>query len=508
MQNKNINLLDNEHISVRYLNLFRLLISFFFFSIIFKKVGTIVGFTYMFNEAKFIAALYLAFSILVWIISLLAKNKTLFIGLIALIVDLPFIISLTLLFDGLNNGWVILPVITIGSFSILNHKSFSIFAMPVLATMLLSVLPSLLQIPNSDMGFSKVLLYAIIYFAIAFVGIRQSQAYNISLRLTQKQRKKITDLSKINGLIIEQLQSGVVAFDNDFKILSINKHARELLITENQEKLSDKLIHKIENHSKSHTFTMSLSGEDVIVNMILLENSEDVRLLLIEKQAAINKKSLQLNLANLGQLSATIAHELRNPMAAIYSAAQLLGESETVNAEDGELTEIICSQIDRSNQIIEDILLMSKPHISYKEKIDAVKLLENFKRDFSKQNDLTSEQITLEVPSTKIIILFDNSHLNQLFWNLTENAFKHGVDHKLTITLHNLKDSVLIDFKNNGDTFKPYTEDNLFTPFFTTHTKGTGLGLYICREMCRSNNAKLEYLRQEFQHVFRIHVSK
>jgi two-component system sensor histidine kinase PilS (NtrC family) len=508
MKNKPANIDFYEYKSIRYLNLFRLLLSFFFFSILFKNVGNYVGFIYTLNSAKVIASLYLSFAILIWIASVAFKVQSSRIGLLALVIDLPFIISLTLLFDGLDKGWVILPVITIGSFSILSRKPYAILAMPIGATILLWIAPKILGMPNSYIIFSNVLLYALTYFAIALLGIRQSQTYSQSLALTQKQKTKITNLSKINELIIDQMQSGIIAFNQKYEIIMINKKAQEIFKLQNSKKLPPLLIKKIISSKKSSHHSFSIYGEDLLINLVDLDEKSNIVLLFVEQQSQINEKSQQINLATMGQLSATVAHELRNPMAAIYSASQLLHESEGILPEDRALTSIITKQIERSNTIIEDILLMSKPHIATPIKINIYEKLIQFKNDFCSQKSIDADSIDIDIADDSLIINFDKSHLSQLLWNLTENAIKHGSDKKVSIVINNLAEVVLIDFRNNGETFVPIVEESLFTPFFTTHTQGTGLGLHICREMCRSNHAKLEYLRLEFQHVFRIHIKK
>jgi two-component system sensor histidine kinase PilS (NtrC family) len=507
MDSKATNLKSNEQSSVRYLNLFRLLLSFFFFSIIFKKFGSIVGITYTLDIARFIASLYLAVSLLVWIASLFTKKHTLFIGLFALILDLPFILSLTLLFNGLENGWVLLPVITIGSFSILNHKSFSIFAMPLLATTLLLVLPYFLQLDYSHIHLSTIFLYALIYFGIALVGIRQSQAYNLSLLLTQRQKKKITNLSRINELIIDQMNSGVVVFNNEYNIIHINNKAQEIIRSKANKKLPMPLIKPLIANSKNKKeFKTTLFGEDILIKTAILEEESHSRLLIIDQQSQLNKKLQQIELANLGQLSATVAHEIRNPLAAIYSASELLKESKYISQEDRKLTDIIIHQVKRSNRIIEDILLMSKKHVAEPKTINLIDKINHFKESYCQQNNLNPSQIMLDFKEKSAYIIFDNAHLSQLLWNLTENAFKHGTEEIVIIKILKNKQNTIIDFCNRGNALDKIVEESLFTPFFTTHTQGTGLGLFICREMSRSNNAKLEYLRQEPLHVFRLHV--
>lgn len=500
--------IKNEYQSIRYLNLFRLLLSFFFFSIIFKKVGSFVGYTYTLDFAKLIATIYLSFSIVIWSVSVVYKSNSKLIGIIALIIDLPIIISLTLLFDGFNNGWVILPVITIGSFSILSRNTFATIAMPIVATILLWLLPEFLGIETHRRGFSHILQYALTYLAIALLGIRQSSTYKQTLEKVQQQKKEIIDLSKVNETIIDQMQSGVIAINKDYEVVLLNKKAKEVVKVMPSEKLPIQLIKKVIATPKFASNSFSLYGDDVIINIVELDEHTDMSLLFIDQQAHINEKSQQINLATLGQLSATIAHELRNPMAAIYSASQLLNESENIDDQDKELTEIISKQIERSNKIIEDILLMSKQHVAEQSTINLGEKLNAFKSEYCQHNDLGEDMINIELDNMTLLIEFDSSHLTQLLWNLTDNAIKHGDDGKVTIGISNEAEHVLIDFRNNGEKFKSIVEESLFTPFFTTHTQGTGLGLYICREMCKSNNAKLEYLRQDFQHIFRIHIKK
>ncbi len=509
MASKLENLTSNEQTSVRYLNLFRVLLSFFFFSIIFKKVGGVVGVSYTSDIAQLIAALYLSLSILIWVASLFTKKHSLFIALFALVLDLPFILSLTLLFNGLENGWVLLPAITIGSFSILNHKSFSIFAMPLLATALLLALPYFLELDFDHIHLSTIFFYALIYFGIAFVGIRQSQAYNLSLLLTQRQKKKITNLSKINELIIDQMNSGVVVFDREYNIAHINKIAQEIIRSQTDKKLPMPLIKSVVANSKGRNeFKITLFGDDLLVKLVTLQEQSHTRLLILDQQSQLNKKSQQIELANLGQLSATIAHEIRNPLAAIYSASELLKESDKITSEDKELTDIIIHQVKRSNRIIEDILMMSKNHVADKKTIDICHKITAFKQHYIQQNGIEKNQLMLDFRVQKAWIKFDNSHLSQLLWNLTENALKHGDENIVVIKVSQEEHYILVDFLNRGDAFDTIVEESLFTPFFTTHTQGTGLGLFICREMCKSNNAKLEYLRKEPFHVFRLHLPR
>ncbi len=499
---------SNEYKSIRYLNLFRLFLSFFFFSIMFEKIGSFIGFNYSHDMAMLIVVVYVVFSIIIWMSSFFFKSESRKIGVVALTLDLPILIILALLINGINNGWAILPVIVIGSFAMLSRSAIAIIIMPFAATLLLWLLPKILSLDDMKIDGSTIWLYSLTYFVIALVGIRQSQVYHQSLLLNQRQKKRITGLSKINALIIDKMPSGAIAFNDNYQIVLVNKKAKKILKTSIDRLLPSQLIKKVISYRETGDKTLTIFGNDVLINVVESKRKGDLSLLFIEDQNQINEKAQQSNLATIGQLSATVAHELRNPMSAIYSAAQLLEESANIDEEDRELTSIITSQIERSNQIIEDILLMSKRHIANKSEINLNDALARLNQDFCEQKLINPEDFNVSILNHSIDIMFDVTMLNQIFWNLASNAIKHGEDHKLTITVIDLKDFVLIDFKNTGEPFEPIVEESIFTPFFTTHNQGTGLGLFICKEMCKSNQAKLEYLRQEFKHVFRIHVRK
>ena len=251
---------------------------------------------------------------------------------------------------------------------------------------------------------------------------------------------------------------------------------------------------------------MNLFGEEVFINIV--NPSKNINLLFLEKQSSLITKAQQANLATIGQLSATVAHELRNPMSAIYSASQLLLESPDLPEQEFDLAEIISKQIERANRIIEEILLMSKHHDATKIKIEIISYIKNIKAQFCEQELLLPEDFVEPKSNHKIYIDFDINMFRQVVWNLISNAIRHGETGTVEVEVVELEDEILIDFKNKGSELEPAVEVGLFTPFYTTHNQGTGLGLFICREMCNANQAKLDYLHQDFKHVFRIHVPK
>ncbi|KAA3638110.1 MAG: sensor histidine kinase, partial [Proteobacteria bacterium] len=206
-----------------------------------------------------------------------------------------------------------------------------------------------------------------------------------------------------------------------------------------------------------------------------------------------------LNLASLGKLSSSIAHEIRNPLAAISTASELLAQSDGLPEEDRQIANIITNQTLRANHIIEDILAMSRRTTAKPEQLNLFTVLKELKQELIAQNLGLPQKLHIICPHDKTIH-FDPKHLQQICWNLGSNALRHGQCGTLTISVHNNR----IDFKNQGQPFKVNTQKNLFEPFFTTHNRGTGLGLHICRQLCHDNHASLTYHHLNGNHVFRI----
>lgn len=225
-----------------------------------------------------------------------------------------------------------------------------------------------------------------------------------------------------------------------------------------------------------------------------------------------------MKLASLGRLTASIAHEVRNPLGAISHAGQLLSESPALNDEERRLTVIIEEHSRRVNSIVEDILRISRRRQSRTERIDMSRWLEDFRSEFLLRYNLAPADVVLELDDGPIAAGMDPDQLHQVLWNLCENGLRYSRGSPL----------LLIRGGVQRDTGRPYVEvvdqgpgvaaearEQLFEPFFTTEAAGTGLGLYIARELCESNQALLQLryagpggscFRIDFAHPQRQHV--
>ena len=192
-------------------------------------------------------------------------------------------------------------------------------------------------------------------------------------------------------------------------------------------------------------------------------------------------------------------HEIRNPLAAINHAGQLLGESSD-NEADKKLTGIINTQAKRLNGIVENVLQLSRQQRGTPEAIDLYKWLLSFREEFVSTHNLAAYQLHIKITPEDIQVLFDTGQLHQVMWNLCSNAINHSnmdrsnVMINITGRMDPKMEQPYIDIIDNGPGIDKDTAVNIFDPFYTTSSEGTGLGLYITKEVVESNRAKIRHI--------------
>ena len=217
----------------------------------------------------------------------------------------------------------------------------------------------------------------------------------------------------------------------------------------------------------------------------------------------INRQIQETKLASLGRLTASIAHEIRNPLGAISHAAQLLKESDSLIAADKRLADIIHVQSNRLNEVVQNVLRLSRKDTITPEVIKLAPWLTAFVKEFSEVNKIGSDIIRINIQPLPLHISIDGNHFHQILWNLCSNAMKYGgrSDGASSIVLHAYVDRELdtayLDVVDQGPGVESNEIDKLFEPFYTTSTSGTGLGLYISRDLCISNGGDLTYVNSQ-----------
>jgi two-component system sensor histidine kinase PilS (NtrC family) len=354
-------------------------------------------------------------------------------------------------------------------------------------------------------GFTLAGLLGSVYFAIALLAVVLSRRVRESESLAQQRADDLAELARLNEQIIEQMDTGVVVSSHDGNIRYFNQAARLLLGISGECPKSLLLAHRQLEQLRSNW----LQDSDFADQQSLETEQRQLRahfrrsgvgnsctLIFLEDASEAMKQARQIKLASLGRLTAGIAHQIRNPLSSINHAGQLLAESTTIDPADHRLTEIIRSNALRVNAIIESILQLSRRQEPRWEWIVLQPWLERFIHTFAKQHDHPAKQITL-IPTTgspQLQVRVDSMQLEQILGNLCENALRHsgrGAETCLTLGLQEDTGRYRLRLCDNGRGLPAENAEKLFEPFFTTGSDGTGLGLYIARELCEANGISL-----------------
>jgi two-component system sensor histidine kinase PilS (NtrC family) len=249
-------------------------------------------------------------------------------------------------------------------------------------------------------------------------------------------------------------------------------------------------------------FSVPATELTVVPRFIALgDGGEAGALVFIDDSTEMVRQAQQLKLAALGRLTASIAHEVRNPLGAISHAGQLLAESPALGAaEDRRLVSIIGDQCRRVNSLVEGVMQLGRRDRLRRQVIALQPWLEEFAGHFTDTQGLDRGALSVEGPALSVCI--DPDQLHQVVFNLCENAMLHG--HMGASPIVRLRATVrpdgsqpALDVIDRGPGIAPEAADKIFEPFFTTNARGTGLGLYIARELCEGNNGRLEYFPAE-----------
>ncbi len=366
-----------------------------------------------------------------------------------------------------------------------------------------------------------------IIFAIALAVRPLARRIQMSEELARQRGVDLANLSELNEYIVQHLRESIVVVDGDNTIRLINESAAQLLgapdnchgmpLAEAAGNLATYVRDwRIEESRESHTeFTMIAADNSVRLKAHLAPLGKDgVRrgpiLVFLEDSSLMNARVQQSKLASLGRLSASIAHEIRNPVGAMSHAGQLLAESSALTDEDLRLTAIIQSHAERVSHIIENVLQLSRRESSRPERLDLRAWLLDFAAEFTRTLELQEGEISVTEVAGEIEVRMDPSHLRQVLWNLCDNAVKYasetgGIMVELRAGTMKRTGRPYLEVLDQGHGVDPATIDKIFEPFFTDRSGGTGLGLYISRELCELNRATLVYQpRTPSGSIFRI----
>lgn len=334
-----------------------------------------------------------------------------------------------------------------------------------------------------------------------------------SEKLAEQRATAVANLEALNSLILQRMRTGILLLDPQHRVLMANPGALNLL---GHDQLQGKLLdpHCIElikslqqwRHNpmlRPQSLQPLSNGPLLQPSFVPLQRGDQLdTLIFLDDISQIAQQAQQLKLASLGRLTAGIAHEIRNPLGAISHAAQLLLESEELPSCDLRLAQIIQDHSYRMNQVIENVLQLSRRRQAEPQLLDLKYWLNRFVSEY--RNTAPSNQlIHLETSSGSLQTRMDPHQLTQVLTNLVQNALRYSgqknPQSQVWLRLFRARNNELpvLEVLDDGPGVPTEQLQSIFEPFFTTDNKGTGLGLYISRELCESNQAQLDYLQRE-----------
>lgn len=375
--------------------------------------------------------------------------------------------------------------------------------------------------PSASNQFIQAATLGALCFAAALLVQGLSRRLQDSESLARQRAEEVASLEALNALILQRMRTGIVVLDPQQRVLLANQGALQLLGLQKLvgeplaaccPALAEPLQQWLKNPAlRPQSLKASAEGPALQPSFSPLQHGEQRdTLIFLEDISQIAQKAQQLKLASLGRLTASIAHEIRNPLGAISHAAQLLHESSEIDGADRRLAQIIHDHSRRMNLVIENVLQLSRRRQAEPQLLDLKYWLHRFTFEF--RSSLGAQQVLhLETTGSSLQTRMDPNQLTQVLTNLVQNGLRYSSQQhaQAQVWLHLYEEQAsgmpVLEVLDDGPGVPAEQLQNIFEPFFTTETQGTGLGLYISRELCESNQARLDYrVREEGGSCFRI----
>jgi two-component system, NtrC family, sensor histidine kinase PilS len=415
-------------------------------------------------------------------------------------IDLFFLNSLILLEGSLDTGLGVLLNVSIAAMAILIPGVMSLFFAAFESIMLLSYGYYKFKVFGGNFIFYTG-IHGAGFFTTALTSLALAYWLKISNGIAQEKNREIESLRTLNGFIIQKTQSSILYVDSNRTVFFMNDLAKKLFkindfylgcsLSELSIELHNLLKNKTCYQAINETL-LKLHGDEHLMTIIPYKNKEDTSVVIIlDNQTKLMQQAHQLKLASLCRFTASIAHELRNPLSSISHASQILATSLSLSAQELRFNQIIGENCNRMNELIKNILQLSRQEKSKPSCIEVNEFLNDFIRQYPMVNITNSHLLT-----KKNKILFDRSQLSQLMVTLFENSIKYGKNDngevKLSISIKKSNaNRVIFRLSDQGIGIPAKDQYSIFEPFFTTSRLGIGLGLFIAKELCMANQAKI-----------------
>ncbi len=416
---------------------------------------------------------------------------------------------------GISSGIGGVLIVSVGTLALLlpTDRAFLLAAVSTLVLLGEQTYAQLQGITTSAQFAPVGILGAVIFVITAVVQLLRARLVETEA-LAEQRGLDLRNLVELNEYIIQHLRESIVVVDGDDQIRLINESAVKQLSAAGQQsgdvgleatsaELAGQLRRWRSGADRTQTTFSSPDGANIQPHFAPLSSGRDGGVVIfLEDTSLIAERVQQAKLAALGRLSASIAHEIRNPLGAMSHAGQLLAESPSMGKDEHRLTDIIRVNSRRGSQIVESVLALSRREAAHPESLQLIPWVEDFAREFVQTLELYEGAVSLVGNSPDIEVRMDPTHLHQILWNLCDNAVKYAsvaagaIAVEVTCGVLEPSGRPYLEVADRGPGIKPDKVEQIFEPFYTSQPGGTGLGLYISRELAERNGATLRYLHR------------
>ena len=437
-------------------------------------------------------------------------------------IDIVLLVLLMHASGGVQSGIGILLIVAIAGGSVMIARKRAVL-LAAAATLSLFAEQGyvLLYDDRADLNITQAGLLGATLFLTAMVTQWLARRVRESEELASRRGVDLANMEQLTEYVVQRMQTGIMVLDHADRVTLINESAWTMLgmpvapVSQSLVSLCAPLAQglvmwRADGYANQEAIKMRDTGGKVVPRFARLGQTMSAgTLIFLEDVAATAQQAQHMKLASLGRLTASIAHEIRNPLGAISHATQLLGENRQDDDPNARLIQIILSNTKRLNRVIENVLQLSRRQGAQIEEINLAERLSGFIEEFRQTQGLGLNTITMQLTASELHVRFDPSQLQQVLWNLCQNGIRYtrprpdGVLMELIAGVSG--ESSYLDVVDFGSGIDVAHAGQIFEPFFTTESKGTGLGLYVARELCESNQARLSYIPGAGRCCFRIH---
>lgn len=413
---------------------------------------------------------------------------------------------------GASAGIAMMLLFNVAAASILLRLRYGMsIAVLASAAIVLEYLWTLLE-GGTTRPLAELAMFATSYVAVAYFCQQIASRARNNQVLAEQRGAQVANLYEINELIIRRLRTGVLVVDTHNTITLANEAALALLGDGDQRNapadlslaaLTPELALRLQRwrsgwHQEEAPLQLGADRPEVQPRFVRLLADSDLVLVFLDDATVVSRRAESLTLSAMGRFSASLAHEIRNPLAAISYASQLLEESPDIFDADRRLLQIINQQCQRTNGIVESVLGLARRERASPENLDLAAFVRRFVVEYRQTLSMETDILEASIQGSSVHALIDPKHLHQILTALVHNALKYGrgMDEpaRVKLRVEYQERMAVIDVVDRGPGIPETVAAQLFRPFYTTSEHGTGLGLYIAQELCRANQAQLDYV--------------